>query len=143
MTSEQRQTLIKEIKARADNHEIVSVWEHVRSQYRETTKGVVESIAHEIKLDNKYSHNPDNGQHKIYLNHAYKPPSWSDNHPIADKFRTGAITALFSLLVGLTLWYIANKKQGTIDAEQNKKLKTLRDSITILQLRVNDTSGHR
>lgn len=58
---------------------------------------------------------------------------WADAHPLADKFRTGAITALFSLIVGIALWLLANQKQIQVNTQQEKRMNSLSDSIRNLQ----------
>jgi hypothetical protein len=61
---------------------------------------------------------------------------WAERNPGWDKIRTGFITALFSLIVGIALFQINNQGQARIDNKQNESLLRTSDSLTILDKKI-------
>lgn len=92
-----------------------------------------------LRKSKKYISENRGNETYLLLNPDYK---WSDAHPVMAIFRTAAVGAAFSLLVGYLLWLLSSQKQARVDEQQDKRLNSLSDSITILQKQVNGLKDH-
>lgn len=77
----------------------------------------------------------------ISRNPLFKVPTWEEKHPTLDRFRTGGITAVFSLLVGILLFLLTRSCQTPKDTQQDKRLDSLDSLITNLQKHIKDSAS--
>jgi hypothetical protein len=65
---------------------------------------------------------------------------WSKRHPTLDKFKTGAITALFSLAVGILLYLLTTRKESLRENQQDRRLDSLTNILTNIQKHIKDSA---
>lgn len=65
--------------------------------------------------------------------------NWRDRNPFLNDLRTGAITALFSLIVGIILFRIDNRETVRENNRRDGHLNRLSDSIKTLQQQIKDS----
>jgi hypothetical protein len=104
-----------------------------------TPINVISKVEASLIQDTRYKSRPYpkvSGDHEIYKNPDYKAKSWTERHPALDKFRTAAIAAPFSILVGLGVYLLTTQRHSQEQSLQNKRLDALSDSIAKLQSRI-------
>ena len=65
--------------------------------------------------------------------------TWSGRNPNLDKLRTGLITTLFSLIVGVLLFQLNNRGHTRLDKLQDQRLNGLKSSLDSFQKRLADS----
>jgi hypothetical protein len=108
---------------------------HIEIKYLDDAIIIACRISENSKYDWAFSQ--IDGWPYLFVNPNYKDRTWPEKNPVLDRVRTGAITAAFSLLVGLFLWLLSNQKQAREDNQQDKRLNSLSDSIANLQRHIN------
>jgi hypothetical protein len=146
MTDEQKSEIIKRCENAIANKHRVRIGDIVTEVMgSEQKRSLLKTIALALEETGKYKYEIDErkpNDYEVRYNPNYKEPSWSDLHPVKDKIRTGAITALFSLIVGIALYLITRPTNTQRENLQDKRLDGLSDSIATFQKHLTDSTKH-
>lgn len=139
MTDEQKRRILAICEdAIQKNHKVRVGWaiEQVLGQnYKPQLHKVVALALYETNKYSYHVHDKRPNDYEVIKNPNFKAPTWAELHPIKDRFRTGAITALFSLIVGAILWLLANQKQVQENTQLHKRIDTLKTKVDSLTKR--------
>lgn len=139
MTNEQQAQIIQNITQEVEDKGSSRVGYHADQILKEEYEGkavpynIKSKIEGKITANKKYRSRPHpkfDNDFEITLNPDYKEQTWEEKHPLMDRVRTGAITAVFTLLVGLTVYFITANFKKERDSVQDQQINSLYDSLT-------------
>jgi hypothetical protein len=139
MTSEQQSLIIQNIINEVNEKGSSRLGNHAELILKDSLNGkavpynIKSKIRGKLIADGKYittAHPRFTHDFDVTVNPDFKEQTWVERNPGWDKVRTGAITALFTLIVGFTLYYFTTgKDQKDRQESQDKKIKALEANI--------------
>lgn len=114
----------------------IKVFLEDKIDFSDVNPGLIREIANILRKDGKYEIKEGGvGSELTYFVKPISPvvKTWAERNPVWDKVRTGFITALFSLGVGVALFQIQNRGKAQLDTRQNKRLDSLSAAVDSLQ----------
>jgi hypothetical protein len=147
MTNEQKQQIISFMKDFIEEHDSIRVGYAAEQILKSKQQNhILDKLSAAITKTNEYIREKANPKFSydwnIRKNPAYKKESWPDRNKVLFQIIVGLITAIFSLIVGITLWSIdkrqVDQKRDQLQ-EQVEALSGKLDSLTNLQKQQTDT----
>ncbi len=148
MTDQQKELIIGAIISEAETKGSSRVGYHAEQILKESLDGkpipysIKSKLEGSIVSNRKYKsrkHPNFVNDFEIILNADYKESTWVERNPFWDRVRTGSISAIFSLIVGIGLYLLTMQKHNQREIQQNKQIQTLSDSITTLRNLIKDS----
>lgn len=138
MTDQEKEQIINSILTETENNGSSRVGYHAEQilKIKPVLYHIKSKIEGSITANKRYKSRPHpnfKNDFEILINADYKKSTWEEKHPVLDRLRTGFITAIFSLIVGFTVYTFTVKKQVEKENIQNKSIEALSDSIIVLK----------